>query len=77
MKLEAFRWAFIGSSVVTAAGAIIPFSNIRDIDAAATMRRSFTAVESLELEGEIEGDIAPIETSPVVGNGSNSPNHRV
>jgi EmrB/QacA subfamily drug resistance transporter len=77
MKLEAFRWAFIGSSVITAAGAIFAFANIRDIDAAATMRRPFTAVESLELEGEIEGDIAPIETSPVVGTGSNSPNRRL
>jgi hypothetical protein len=63
MKLEAFRWAFVGSSVITAAGAVFAFANIRDADAAATMRRPFTATESLELEGEIEGDIAPIDTS--------------
>jgi hypothetical protein len=69
MKLEAFRWAFTGSSLLTLAGALFAYLNIRDVDAAATMRRPFTAVESLELEGEIEGDIAPIETSPAAANG--------
>jgi EmrB/QacA subfamily drug resistance transporter len=38
MKLEAFRWAFMGSSVITAFGAIFAFTKIRDIDAAATIR---------------------------------------
>ena len=61
MRLEAFQWAFAGSSLITFAGAMYAFVAIKDTDAAATMRRSFTAVETLELEGEIEGEIAPID----------------
>lgn len=72
LKLEAFRWAFTGSSILTLFGAVFAYLNIRDIDAVATMRRPFTAVESLELEGEIEGDIAPIETSARPGTGQSS-----
>jgi EmrB/QacA subfamily drug resistance transporter len=60
-KLEAFRWAFTGSTIITAVGAVYALFFIRDIDASATMKRPFTAMESLELEGEIEGEIARVE----------------
>jgi EmrB/QacA subfamily drug resistance transporter len=44
MKLEAFRWAFMGSSVITAFGAIFAFTKIQDADAAATIRRPASSV---------------------------------
>ncbi len=61
MKLEAFRWAFAGSSIITAFGAVYAFFYIRDIDAAATIRKRLTPVETVQLEGQIEGEIAPVD----------------